>query len=130
MAMIKIYLLKLIIKIVDNCFQLMQGLFAVGEIVAAIVPKVIQPWSCQGGAYLVLALISPRYIFYKELRMCAQITTVTSVEMNTNDAATLSKQEQTAYKGRRGRLCGSRCSKPWRIQGGPSIYGGLGGAQR
>lgn len=55
--------------------------------------------------------------------MCPQITAQNSVQLDCNNT-NISKQDDTSYKGRRGRLCGSRASKPWRVQGGPSIYGG------
>lgn len=62
--------------------------------------------------------------------MCAHITTANNIQLECNDSPALGKQENTSYKGRRGRLCGSRASKPWRVQGGPSIYGGFGATTR
>ncbi len=62
--------------------------------------------------------------------MCPQINSANVSQLNDNETTTRGKQDTTGYKGRRGRLCGSHSAKPWRIQGGPSIYGGHGDAQQ
>lgn len=56
--------------------------------------------------------------------MCAHVLTTSIVHDGNNDEVVTEKQATpTSYKGRRGRLCGNRAARPWRIQGGPSIFG-------
>lgn len=56
--------------------------------------------------------------------MCAQVTTSNVAQLVNNNNVEDNKQAPSTYKGRRGQLCGNHSAKPWRIQGGPSIFGG------
>ncbi len=62
--------------------------------------------------------------------MCPQVLVATPLQDDNNETAATNKENPSSYKGRRGRLGGTHTAKPWRIQGGPSIYGGPAGSSR